>query len=214
MSVIKSPSLLANRWLLVVCLVLPWINPFTSAPSTSVIPLLLSWMLAACALLLVVDEVPTAKNAIDLIHCFSEYKSGIFLALWLMVLATIVPEFIDRALTVGVLASLTCVWISMQIGKRVANCKNDLINWLLISWLTSALTSSLFAFLQRINLAYYLFPWIVQSPAGIGFANLRQQNQFATLTSIGLVALFGFLVTSRRISRLHHWLAWSSLLVL
>ena len=57
MSIIKSPSLLANRWLLVVCLVLPWINPFTSAPSTSVIPLLLSWMLVACALLLVVDEV-------------------------------------------------------------------------------------------------------------------------------------------------------------
>jgi hypothetical protein len=46
MQIFKNPQLLANRLLLVVCLMLPWLNPFTSAPSTSVIPLLLSWMLA------------------------------------------------------------------------------------------------------------------------------------------------------------------------
>ena len=86
----NSPSLLANRLLLLVCLMLPWLNPFTSAPSTSVIPLLLSWMLVACALLLVVDEVPAFQ--VDF-----ENKWGLLLLLWFVVSALAAPEVIDRA---------------------------------------------------------------------------------------------------------------------
>jgi len=186
---------------------LPWLNPFTSAPSTSVIPLLLSWMLVACALLLVVDEAPAHQIN-------SDNKWGTFILVWFLVFALTVPEVIDRALTAGHLAAITCVWIAIQIGKRAANRDNKFLFWLLMSWLISALISCAFALLQRFNLAYYMAPWINQSPVGIGFANLRQPNQFASLTSIGLIALFGLVAVSPKICRSHKWLAWSSLVFL
>ena len=52
-AVLNSP--LFRNVLLCACIALPWLNPFTSPPSTLVLPLLLSWMMAACALLLVAD---------------------------------------------------------------------------------------------------------------------------------------------------------------
>jgi len=196
-------------------------------------------MLVACALLLVVDEVPAhvtsdfeslvmstqvasrAWHGLTSTSTFSrliqigfQNKWGLFLLMWFVVSALTVPEVIDRALTAGVLAGMTCVWIAMQIGKRVANRENRLLSWLLASWLIAALVSCVFALLQRFNLAYYMSPWINQSPAGIGFANLRQQNQFATLTSIGLVALIGLVAVSPKIFSLYKWAAWASLVLL
>ena len=121
MQIFKSPSLLANRVLLAVCLILPWLNPFTSAPSTSVIPLLLSWMLVACALLLIVDEGPAFSIFSRLLQTIFQNKWGLLLLVWFLVSSLSVPEVIDRALTTGVLAAIACVWIAMQIGKRAAN---------------------------------------------------------------------------------------------
>ena len=239
MQIFKNPQLLANRLLLVVCLMLPWLNPFTSAPSTSVIPLLLSWMLAACALLLVVDEAPAYvnsnfKTAIPtatvastagfifalssifsrLFQHVSENKWGLFLLLWFLASAVTVPEVIDRALTAGVIASITCVWITMQIGKRAANSDNGLLRWLLVAWLLAALISSALALLQYLDMARELTPWVNQPRTGDAFANLRQRNQFASLTSIGLVALLGLVATARSISKLHLAMMWCALALL
>lgn len=207
MQIFKNPSLLANRLLLVVCLMLPWLNPFTSAPSTSVIPLLLSWMMAACAFLLVVDEVPARQIN-------WQRKWGAILIVWFLISALIVPEVIDRALTAGYFAAIVCIWISIQIGKRAANRDNELLSWVLAAWLIAALISSAFALLQRFDLAYYMAPWVNQSPAGVAFANLRQPNHFASLTGLGLVALFGLVSALQKISRLHQWAAWFSLFLL
>ena len=239
MQIFKIPQLLANRLLLVVCLMLPWLNPFTSAPSTSVIPLLLSWMLAGCALLLVVDEAPAyvnsnLKTAIPtatvastagfifaltsifrrLFQRVSENKWGLLLLLWFLVSALTVPEVIDRALTAGALASITCVWITMQIGKRAANSDNGLLHCLLVAWLLAALISSALAILQYLDMARELTPWVNQPRAGDAFANLRQRNQFASLTSIGLVALLGLVATARSISKLHLAMMWCALALL
>ena len=239
MQIFKNPQLLANRLLLVVCLMLPWLNPFTSAPSTSVIPLLLSWMLAACALLLVVDEAPayantnfktaiptaTAASTAGFIFALtsifsrlfqhvSENKWGLFLLLWFLASAVTVPEVIDRALTAGVIASITCVWITMQIGKRAANSDNGLLRWLLVAWLLAALISSGLAVLQYLDMARELTPWVNQPRAGDAFANLRQRNQFASLTSIGLVALLGLVTAARSISKLHLAMMWCALALL
>jgi len=142
MQIFKSPSLLVNRLLLAVCLILPWLNPFTSAPSTSVIPLLLSWMLVACALLVVVDEVPARQIN-------WQKKWGTILLVWFLISALTVPEVIDRALTAGYIASIACIWISIQIGKRAANRDNELLSWVLASWLIAALISSAFALLPK-----------------------------------------------------------------
>ena len=56
MQVTHASNILVRNIMLVLCIALPWLNPFTSSPSTAVIPLLVSWMLAACALLAVVDD--------------------------------------------------------------------------------------------------------------------------------------------------------------
>jgi len=134
MQIFKSPSLIANRLLLVVCLMLPWLNPFTSAPSTSVVPLLLSWMLVACAMLLVVDEAPAYTTSsyhpfapskvvaigeelspkaisffIRVRQTSFQNKWCLLLVVWFLVSALTVPAVIDRALTVGVVAAVACI---------------------------------------------------------------------------------------------------------
>ena len=57
------------------------------------------------------------------------------------------------------------------------------------AWLAVAALSAVIALVQYFGLSQALSPWISQTQAGEAFANLRQRNQFATLTSIGLVAL-------------------------
>ncbi len=57
------------------------------------------------------------------------------------------------------------------------------------TWLAAALISSVMALLQYLGAASALAPWLSPTLPGEAFANLRQRNQFATLTSIGLVAL-------------------------
>ena len=210
----KSPQLLANRWLLLVCLVLPWLNPFTSAPSTSVIPLLLSWMLVACALLLVVDEAPAISISVRPMQALVQNKWGMLVLVWFAVAALSVPEVNDRALTAGVLAGLACIWIAMQVGKRAANPANGLLYWFLLAWLIAALVSSVLAVLQYLDMVRDWTPWVNQPRTGDAFANLRQRNQFASLTSIGFVALLGLVATAHSVSKRHMVMAWCALALL
>jgi len=56
-------------------------------------------------------------------------------------------------------------------------------------WLSAALLSALLGLLQYFGATGTLAPWVNQTGLGEAFANLRQRNQFATLTNIGLVAL-------------------------
>lgn len=61
------------------------------------------------------------------------------------------------------------------------------------SWTLAATVSAAIAITQYFGLAQSLAPWVNQANLGEAFANLRQRNQFATLTSIGLVGLIGWL---------------------
>ena len=175
----------ARNVLLLLCLVLPWLNPFTSSPSTGVVPLLLSWMLSACALLLVVDlPVNPVRRA----------TRGWALAggVWLVGLVASVlwvPEVVDAALTSGLLATLVTLWVMVAVGRRVALQSNPLLPWVAAAWLLAAGVSSVLGVLQYLDLAHDLAPWVNQPVRGDAFANLRQRNQFASLTSIGLVTL-------------------------
>lgn len=65
------------------------------------------------------------------------------------------------------------------------------------TWLAAALISSALALLQYFGAAVAFAPWLSPTSAGEAFANLRQRNQFATLTSIGLVALLACLALRR-----------------
>src|SRR5450830_1605943 len=57
------------------------------------------------------------------------------------------------------------------------------------AWLLVALLSALLGLLQYFGATGALEPWVNSTGLGEAFANLRQRNQFATLTNIGLAAL-------------------------
>lgn len=57
------------------------------------------------------------------------------------------------------------------------------------AWLAAAALSCVFSLLQYYGWAAAFAPWLNYTQTGEAFANLRQRNQFATLTNIGLAAL-------------------------
>ena len=191
-----AQNLLVRNVILVLCVALPWLNPFVSSPSTAVIPLLVSWMMAACALLAVV-ELPLAKprwTVSEVAMC------GVLLA-WLVASMLWVPQVVDRALTMGLLASLMCVWLMAGVGRRAA-VDESLLRWLVVGILAAAVTSAVLGVLQYLGLARELAPWVNQPLKGDAFANLRQRNQFASLTSLGLVALLGWVAVRTKAQRM------------
>ena len=66
------------------------------------------------------------------------------------------------------------------------------LNWTEViasAWLTAALISALIGLLQYFGFSATFQPWINTTDPGEAFGNLRQRNQFATLTNIGMAAL-------------------------
>ena len=57
------------------------------------------------------------------------------------------------------------------------------------AWLVAGLVSCVIALVQYFGAADVFQPWISQTQLGEAFGNLRQRNQFATLTNIALAAL-------------------------
>jgi O-antigen ligase len=57
------------------------------------------------------------------------------------------------------------------------------------AWMAAALVSVVLGLLQYFGLTAGFDPWVNSTSMGEAYGNLRQRNQFATLTSIGLVAL-------------------------
>jgi len=202
----NTPSTWWRNMLLMLCLSAPWLNPFTSSPSTSVIPLLVSWMLASCALLFVVDLPAVVPTRVQ-----PRTWLGGLLCVWLLASVLWVPEVIDRALTAGLLAALVCVWLMIELGRRAALRSNGLLMWVVGAWVFAAAVSSVLGVLQYLDLARELSPWVNQPMKGDAFANLRQRNQFASLTSIGLVALLAWEamdLASHRVRRSLQILRW------
>jgi O-antigen ligase len=56
-------------------------------------------------------------------------------------------------------------------------------------WLVAAALNALAGLLQYIGWSASMAPWLVPTSPGEAFGNLRQRNQFATLTNMGLAAL-------------------------
>ncbi|MEO7106811.1 MAG: Wzy polymerase domain-containing protein, partial [Rhodoferax sp.] len=94
------------------------------------------------------------------------------------------------------------------------------------AWLLAALVSAAMGLLQYFGQASALNPWVSNLAAGEAYANLRQRNQFATLCSIGLVALLWCIATWQPRATpdillrpgsgpgAKHWLLWSTGLLL
>ncbi|TAH13677.1 MAG: polymerase [Curvibacter sp.] len=127
------------------------------------------------------------------------------LAAWagLTVLAIVIPwlspitwgpnhEMVQRLISASCGAILLVSW--MGFGDRLhARALALTMAWgLLVAALLSAVTGVLQYFGAE---GMLLYDWISASKPGQAYANLRQRNQFASLTSLGLVALL-YLVTT------------------
>ncbi len=108
---------------------------------------------------------------------------AVFLALpWLNPVATG-----PTATVVPWLVSLLCASIALQFLICLPRQRHA--GLAVNGWLVASTTSALFGLVQYFSLSSEFSPWINVTTAGEAFANLRQRNQFASLTSIGLVAL-------------------------
>jgi O-antigen ligase len=196
-----------HRVLLGLCLTLPWLNPFTSPPSAAALPLLLSWMLTACALLLVADIRCTPMP-------WSHKSRSVVLAACVLASVCWVPAVVDPALTAGLLSACLTVGACAVVAYR-AQAERGWVAVMLLAWLVAAVLSSAMGLVQYLGLASHFSGWINLPPDGEAYANLRQRNQFATLTAIGLVALLGGWLwrdaQGRASSRRQRVLAWGLL---
>ncbi len=88
------------------------------------------------------------------------------------------PSVIPWLLTLGSLA-LLMLWVAPARLECAAAS----------AWLSAAMISAVLGLLQYFGGASLFDPWVNGAEVGEAFANLRQRNQFATLTNIGMAAL-------------------------
>ena len=81
------------------------------------------------------------------------------------------------------LVSLACATLLVFLWRHLR--RDDIPK----SWCIAALVSAVLSLIQYFGFADSFAPWINTTAPGEAFANLRQRNQFASLTNIGLVAL-------------------------
>lgn len=171
-------------------LLLPWLNPLASGPSPAVVPLLVS---IACAAVLVACRPVAAGPRMG---AAAGWLPALGVGAWLLVACIGALGFAGHE-GVGLLAALATVLAAAWYASAPAAAPS----WLASAWLAAALLSSVAALLQYFQLAHVFAPWINTAAAGEAYANLRQRNQFASLTAIGLVAL-GWLVAQGYLRRL------------
>jgi O-antigen ligase len=165
------------------CLSLPWLNPYAVGPSSSVNPWLFSAVCMAAILIIYPPAGPRREVPLAL--------AGI--AVWAILRSGLTPETL--ALAGG------CLLILMAAGFAARAAQQpDWVHAIAWAWLLAALASTAIALLQYFGAAEALVPWVNASATGEAFANLRQRNQFASLTVIGMASL---LWLSRR--GLAHW---------
>ena len=108
----------------------------------------------------------------------------------------VMPWLVTLAATVGLLL-LTTVYSRFDVRRQSATFAERWAGPAAWAWLLAGVLSSLMALLQYFGVAAAFEPWINQPRAGEAFANLRQRNQFATLTNMALAALIWLAATGR-----------------
>ena len=159
-----------SAWLIAGLLAAPWLWPFAGGPSPAVQPTLFGLLAAALLWVLVAPKGRAVLGA----------------------------AFVLSALAVACVLAGAQVWAGTLVGGLLvcagyaaAQSGEDrdraacVLAW---AWLLGALLSSLMGLLQYAGAGAALSPWVNVTEPGQAFANLRQRNQFASLTNIGLVA--------------------------
>lgn len=159
----------AWRGLFVAGVLLPWLNPAAGGPSAVVQP----WLAAAASALLLWSVLAPQVG-----------QKNLTAALMGTVLLAAIGQASPPTLLAigGVAVVLASAVVSAKDRQQSAQVLAD-------AWVIAASISSVLALIQYVGLSAHLAPWVNATAPGEAFANLRQRNQFATLTSIGLAAL-------------------------
>jgi len=167
-------------WICLACLALPWLNPFAHGPSSSVDPWLASALFMAIAFAAGRAEMPRAAVVFALAAT----------AGWALARSGISPD------TVALAAA--CILIAMCAGFAGAAYR-DLrqTQVIALAWAAAAGLSTLIALTQYFGESETFAPWFNIAAAGEAFSNLRQRNQFASLTMIGMASLFWLRASGR-----------------
>lgn len=97
------------------------------------------------------------------------------------------PEVMPWLVTLTCLVLLMLWFTPCQIGNP---------GIVVMAWLVAASISCVMGLLQYFGVSEQFDPWVITTNIGEAFANLRQRNQFATLTNIGLVSLLWLVMQS------------------
>ena len=155
---------------------LPWLDPFAGGPSPSVQPWLAS---ATCAIVLWLLAVSGSAPG--------RLRIG-----W-PVLAIVAWALLSGG---GIRPDIAFLAGGLLLMAITAQCAGDdaVTQGLQTGFVIAAVTSAVLGLLQYFGLSDALSPWVSRTVPGEAFANLRQPNQYATLTWIGAaVLLFGTL---------------------
>lgn len=153
-------------------LTIPWLWPFAPGPSTAIVP----WLAGATCVVAasVLTGASFSRAALVALAVL------VPLAAW-QASSPLEPAAMAGALVLIGLAAGVGAWArrESQVGAIATAC-----------WVAAAVSTAM-ALLQYFALSASLTPWVSATDAGTAFANLRQRNQFASLTAIGFaVALW------------------------
>lgn len=171
-----------SAWLTTGLLAALWLWPLAGGPSSSVQPTLFGLLVAA---LLWVLAAPQGRGALG----------AAFSLIALAGVCALAGALVWTGALVGALVVCAGYAVAQTNGDRQGRAR-----LLALAWWLGALVSSLMGLAQYLGLGDGLAPWINVTEAGQAFANLRQRNQFASLTNIGLVA--GLYLALRTTSRM------------
>ncbi|HSV35769.1 MAG TPA: pilin glycosylation ligase domain-containing protein, partial [Ramlibacter sp.] len=166
-----SGAVVARLAIFGLVLVLPWLNPRAGGPSASIEPWLFS---AFCLALAFGAQRPAGLRA--------AVVAGLAALIgWACLRTGIVPETMALAFA----CLLVLMAAAMAAGGRE---RGGFLHAIALGWLVAAGLSTAMALVQYVGASDRFSPWISLSTEA--YANLRQRNQFATLTVIGMASLF------------------------
>jgi O-antigen ligase len=153
-----------------VFLSIPWLWPFAPGPSTAIVP----WLAGATCTI-----------------AASVLAGGGFSRTALIALIALVPLAALQAASPLEPAALGggIVLAGLAAGVGAWALKESRVGVIAGAWWAAAALSTVMALLQYFEFSEMLRPWVSLTEAGTAYANLRQRNQFATLTAIGLAVM-------------------------
>jgi hypothetical protein len=153
-----------------VCLLLPWLWPFAPGPSASIVP----WFVGAACIALVALVLGAGISR----SMLAALIVSLPLSAW-RAASPLEPLALGGGLLlVGLAAGVGACLLERGKAEVIART----------FWIAAAISTA-FALLQYFALAGFLSPWVSATEAGTAYGNLRQRNQFASLTALGLAAL-------------------------